>query len=65
MTQPDPIYAEGNTGRLCIEQPDIANWDGSIFKNVKVTERIHTQLRWKMFDVWNHTQIWISPFDHD
>jgi hypothetical protein len=52
----NPIHVEGNSGRLSIEQPGINNWDMGIFKNTKLTERINTQLRWEMFNVWNHTQ---------
>jgi hypothetical protein len=52
----NPTHLEGNAGRMSIEQPGINNWDMGIFKNTKITEKINTQLRWEMFNVWNHTQ---------
>jgi hypothetical protein len=50
------IHVEGNAGRNSIEQPGINNWDMGIFKNTNITERVKSQLRWEMFNVWNHTQ---------
>jgi len=52
----NPIHVPGNAGRNTIEQPGLNNWDMGIFKNTKITERINTQLRWEMFNIWNHTQ---------
>ncbi|MCU1258498.1 MAG: TonB-dependent receptor, partial [Bryobacterales bacterium] len=49
-------HIEGNGGRNSIEQPGINNWDLGIFKNVRVHERFNTQVRWEMFNAWNHTQ---------
>ncbi len=52
----NPIQVEGNAGRNSIEQPGINNWDMGIFKNTHVGERFNVQLRWEMFNIWNHTQ---------
>lgn len=52
----NPTHLEGNAARMSIEQPGINNWDMGIFKNTKITERVNTQLRWEMFNIWNHTQ---------
>jgi hypothetical protein len=46
----------GNLGRNTLRLPGINNWDMSLFKNTKITERITTQLRFEFFNVWNHTQ---------
>jgi hypothetical protein len=50
------VHLEGNGGRNTIEQPGINNWDLGIFKNTSVTERFTAQLRWEMFNAFNHTQ---------
>jgi hypothetical protein len=46
----------GNTGRNILRLPGINNWDMSLFKNTRITERVNTQLRFEFFNVWNHTQ---------
>jgi hypothetical protein len=46
----------GNLGRNTLRLPGINNWDMSLFKNTKITERVTTQLRFEFFNVWNHTQ---------
>jgi hypothetical protein len=46
----------GNVGRNTLWLPGINNWDMSLFKNTKLTERVTTQLRFEFFNVFNHTQ---------
>jgi len=46
----------GNAGRNSIEQPGYDNWDMSLFKSVRVTEKSSFQLRFEAFNVFNHTQ---------
>ncbi len=46
----------GNTGRGILTGPGINNWDMSLFKNTNIGERIRTQLRFEVFNVFNHTQ---------
>jgi hypothetical protein len=46
----------GNTGRGFLRGPGINNWDISLFKNTKITERITTQFRVETFNTFNHTQ---------
>ena len=50
------VHVPGNAGRRTIEQPGLNNWDIGIFKNTKVGELFNVQLRWEMFNPWNHTQ---------
>ncbi len=50
------VHLEGNGGRNTIEQPGTNNWDLGIFKNTKFGERFTGQLRWEMFNAFNHTQ---------
>ncbi len=46
----------GNTGKTVIRLPGINEWDFSLFKNFRVTERTNIQLRWETFNTFNHTQ---------
>jgi carboxypeptidase family protein len=46
----------GNLGRNALRRPGINQWDMSLFKHTKVTERITTQLRLETFNTFNHTQ---------
>jgi hypothetical protein len=47
--------------------PGIANWDASLFKNVRVGERFTAQLRFEGFNIFNRTSFnapnlsWTSP----
>jgi len=49
-------FVPGNTGRNSLEQPGYQNWDASLFKNNRITERINFQLRAEFFNIFNHTQ---------
>ncbi len=50
------LHVEGNAGRNQFEVPGIANWDMSLFKDTKITERLAAQLRFEAFNIFNHTQ---------
>ncbi|MEO8130076.1 MAG: TonB-dependent receptor, partial [Bryobacteraceae bacterium] len=54
--QGNRIRVVGNAGRNTYEQPGLNNWDLSMFKNFKMTERFTTQFRWETFNSLNHTQ---------
>jgi len=45
-----------NLGRDTVNSPYFNNWNMSILKNTKVTERFNLQLRVDAFDVFNHRQ---------
>ena len=49
-------HIEGDAGRNQYEVPGIGNWDMSLFKNTKITERLAAQLRFEAFNIFNHTQ---------
>lgn len=61
------IHIPGNAGRNQIEMPGIANWDASLFKNVRFGERFTAQLRFEGFNIFNRTSFnapnlsWTSP----
>src|SRR5437764_7034923 len=46
----------GYLGRNTLRLPGINNWDASLFKTTKFTERVSAQLRFEFFNVFNHTQ---------
>lgn len=46
----------GNLGKTVIRLPGINEWDLSLYKNFRITERMNVQLRWETFNSLNHTQ---------
>jgi carboxypeptidase family protein/TonB-dependent receptor-like protein len=46
----------GNTGRNFLRGPGLTNFDFSLFKNFKFTERINLQYRAEFFNLFNNTQ---------
>lgn len=49
------LHVEGDAGRNQLQTPGIANWDMSLFKSAKITERLAAQLRVEAFNLFNHT----------
>jgi hypothetical protein len=54
----------GNLGRNQIVGPSLFDMDFSIFKNLRLTERITTQFRVEMFNVLNHPSF-LPPLNHE
>jgi hypothetical protein len=54
--QGNRLRVVGNAGRNTYQQPGLNNWDLSMFKNFRVTEKFSTQFRWETFNSLNHTQ---------
>jgi len=50
-----PFGYFGNAGIGTIRGPGENNWDMSLFKHFRITERLNTQLRADLFNTWNHT----------
>ncbi len=46
----------GNAAKTLIRGPGINNWDVALFKNFPIRERARIQLRWEMYNAFNHTQ---------
>jgi carboxypeptidase family protein len=46
----------GNTGRNFLRGPGFTNFDLSLFKDFKFTERLNLQYRAEFFNIFNHTQ---------
>jgi hypothetical protein len=65
----DPTSINANTGQPLLGSigdakrticcgPGINNWDMSILKNTKVSERLNTQFRAEFFNLFNHSQFY-------
>ncbi|HEX8814926.1 MAG TPA: carboxypeptidase regulatory-like domain-containing protein [Terriglobales bacterium] len=46
----------GDTGRNFLNNPGRLNWDAALAKHWRVTEGSNLELRWEVFNVFNHTQ---------
>ena len=46
----------GNLGKNTLRLPGINNWDLSLFKNTRITERVGLQFRFETYNSFNHTQ---------
>ncbi len=51
---PEPTF--GNVGKNVLRQPGTENFDMSLYKQIKVTERFSGQLRFETYNTFNHTQ---------
>jgi outer membrane receptor protein involved in Fe transport len=56
FTRPAP-FVYGNSGRNILRGPGLAVTDLSLFKGVKLTERINLELRWETFNTFNRTNM--------
>jgi hypothetical protein len=45
----------GGLGRNTFTGPSFTSWDTSLFKNIRITERVNMQFRAEAFNVLNHT----------
>jgi len=46
----------GNMRKNALRGPGRDNWNMALFKNIAFTERLHTELRFEAYNIWNHTQ---------
>jgi hypothetical protein len=51
-----PDGSLGNLGKYAIRLPGINQWDLSLFKNTRISERVNVQFRFETFNTFNHTQ---------
>jgi hypothetical protein len=51
-----PPVALGNLGKNTITAPGVNNWDLSLYKDARFTERVTGQLRIESYNTFNHTQ---------
>ena len=46
----------GNLAKNALRGPGRDNWNLALFKNIGITERLHTELRFEAYNAFNHTQ---------
>jgi hypothetical protein len=51
-----PLFSFGTLGRNTFYGPGINNWDLSLTKTTKITERQSIEFRAEFFNTWNHAQ---------
>ena len=54
---PTPVTRFGNAGRNILTGPGLADFDTSLFKNIKMTERFHAQFRSEFFNILNRANL--------
>jgi hypothetical protein len=45
----------GNAGRNTVNGPPTTRWDATLSKNIRFSESKSIQLRWEVFNIFNHT----------
>jgi hypothetical protein len=50
-----PVGELANSGIRFMDGPGIHNWDVSLVKNTRITERVNFQIRFEFFNLFNHT----------
>jgi hypothetical protein len=58
-----PVQQFGTAGRNIAEGPGYANWDFSVFKNIRIVESKELQFRAELFNVLNHTNFRLPDSD--
>jgi hypothetical protein len=53
---PSPVGSIGNAAKKNIRGPGINNWDVALFKSFPIREQVKVQLRWELYNAFNHTQ---------
>ena len=48
-------FRNGTAGRGAVYGPGFGRWDLSLYKNLKLTERLSSQFRFEAFNAFNHT----------
>jgi len=62
---PPQFGAQGDMGRNIFRGPRFMNWDMSLSKSWKLTERVRLQLRGEMFNVLNHANFDVFTMNTD
>src|ERR1700686_600805 len=51
----------GNMRRNMLIGPGLSQWDMTLAKNTKITERLNVELRWEVFNVLNRANFYYHP----
>ena len=55
VAAPAGQFRNGTAGRGAVYGPGFERWDLSLYKNIKMTERLNGQFRFEAFNAFNHT----------
>jgi len=58
-----PVQQIGSAGRNIAQGPGYADWDFSVFKNIRVAESKEFQFRAEFFNILNHTNFRLPDSD--
>ncbi len=59
----NPCSGVGNSRRNQLIGPGLAQWDLSLIKDTKISERLSVQVRWEVFNVLNRGNFYYLPND--
>jgi len=59
----NPCFGVGNSRRNQLVGPGLAQWDMSLIKETKITERLKVQVRWEVFNILNRGNFYYLPND--
>jgi hypothetical protein len=54
----------GNSRRNMLIGPGLSQWDLSLMKNTKITEKLSIELRWEVYNVLNHANFSLASIDN-
>ncbi len=54
----------GNSRRNMLIGPGLSQWDMSLIKNTKITERVNFQIRWEVYNILNRANFALSGLDN-
>jgi hypothetical protein len=57
----NPCSGAGNAGRNMVRGPGLAQWDMSLIKNTKLTERLNVEFRWEVYNILNRANFFYFP----
>ncbi len=61
-----PVFGtQGNMGRNIFRGPRFTNWDMSLAKTFRLSERVHLQLRGEVFNILNHANFDVFTMNTD
>ncbi len=51
----------GNSRRNQLIGPGLSQWDMTLMKNTKITERLNVELRWEVYNILNRGNFYYFP----
>ena len=54
----------GSSRRNLLRGPGLSQWDMSLIKNTKITERLSVEFRWEVYNILNRANFSLSSIDN-